>query len=248
MFGEGLPRTLSGCDLRCASAAGRQKFRHLGRSGPAFLKRSPIPPPPSPFLIDVRGGAARAPGAGVGGQRSHGRRSAADFRVSERPWRAAANVRRWGMGSPGPGAGTTSVAPRLRDGKSLVACAPRAFADPSASITRSAQADSPSVVPRLRDGAGYVTGPQRFGAHKKFADPSASVTRSMEAVIAPAIPAALSIYFASSGRILMLRNDTRSPWSCSVRCPLVALPKAGMAENLLLATRSSQSGLPFTNV
>ena len=65
----------------------------------------------SAFLIDVRGGAARAPGAGVGGQRSHGRRSAADFRVSERPWRAAANVRRWGMGSPGPGAATTSVAP-----------------------------------------------------------------------------------------------------------------------------------------
>ena len=67
--------------------------------------------PPSPSLIDVRGGGARAPGAGVGGQRSQGWRSAADFRVSERPWRAAANVRRWGMGSPGPRAGTSSVTP-----------------------------------------------------------------------------------------------------------------------------------------
>ena len=99
MFGEGLPRTLSGYDLRCAPAAGRQKFRHLGRSGPAFLKRSPIPPPPSPFLhhpssitlppspflIDVRGGAARAPGAGVGGQRSHGWRSAANFERAKGP-------------------------------------------------------------------------------------------------------------------------------------------------------------------
>ena len=91
------PRTAR---MACAPAAGRQKFRRLGRSGPALLKRSPIPPPPSPFLSAVRGGGAHAPGAGVGGQRSHGWRSAADFRVSERPWRAAANVRRWGMGSP----------------------------------------------------------------------------------------------------------------------------------------------------
>ena len=39
--------------------------------------------PSPPF--GVRGGVARASGAGVGGQRSHGWRSAADFRVSERP-------------------------------------------------------------------------------------------------------------------------------------------------------------------
>jgi hypothetical protein len=50
MFGEGLPRTQSDYDFRGASAAGRQKFRRLGRSGPALLKRSPIPPPLSTIL------------------------------------------------------------------------------------------------------------------------------------------------------------------------------------------------------
>jgi len=104
-------RISSAFGLCYASAAVRHWFRHSGCIGSVRTKSSPVSPPPSPFLIDVRGGAARAPGAGVGGQRSHGRRSAADFRVSERPWRAAANVRRWGMGSPGPGVTLTSVAP-----------------------------------------------------------------------------------------------------------------------------------------
>jgi hypothetical protein len=46
-------------------------------------------------------GVARAPGAGVADQRSQGWRSAGSLERAE-AWKAGANVRRWGMGIPGP--------------------------------------------------------------------------------------------------------------------------------------------------
>ena len=53
----------------------------------------------------------------------------------------------WGIGFRGASA---AVEHRLRDGKSFVACAPQAFADPSASVARSTggvEPASPDAVP-----------------------------------------------------------------------------------------------------
>ena len=111
--------------------------------------------------------------------------------------RAAANVRRWGMGSPGPGAAKTSVAPPAagrqksrRLGRSGPALLERSPTPPPPSpflhhflidVRGGAVPDLERLRlpwrPRLRDGAGFVTCPQPIGADEKFADPSASVTR-----------------------------------------------------------------------
>gem|GEM_PF-4956807 len=52
-----------------------------------------------PRTVLVTGGVAHAPGAGVGGQRSHGWQSADDSERTEART-ASANVRRWGVGNP----------------------------------------------------------------------------------------------------------------------------------------------------
>jgi len=136
-----LPRTLARARAECseyllvqvrlpsAPGCGTALVSSLSRSRSVFLERSPTPPPPSPFLSADRGGGAHAPGAGVGGQRSHGWRSAAVFRVSERPGgpQRTSGDGVWALPTCVtcklccPSQKQTSVCPRLRDGKSLVA-------------------------------------------------------------------------------------------------------------------------------
>src|SRR5262249_20247250 len=53
-------------------------------------------------------------------------------------------------------------------------------------------------------------------------------------------------YFVSITRILMFRKLTGLLWSCRQMCRVVGLPKLGNLANLLLATRSFQSGEPLT--
>ena len=141
-------RNAPGCGTALVSSLGPQR---LGAPQAFADPSASVAHPSPPFLIDVRGGAARAPGAGVGGQRSHGWRSAADFRVSGRPGGPQRTSGDGAWAVPDLERLRLPGRPRLRDGKSFVACAPQAFADPSASITLPDRWMEPVFGPVLLD-------------------------------------------------------------------------------------------------
>ena len=144
-------------------AAGRQKSRRLGRSGPAFLERSPTPPPPSPFLHHPSSImlSDRCSGRGCPCPRSRRRRPAEPWMAkrsrlsSERKARrAAANGRRraWAV----PDLEWLRLLWRVGYGTAKVSSlAHEKFADASASVTRGVRVDQTAIPPPL-DGASVM--------------------------------------------------------------------------------------------